>query len=152
MPGTRPGNLMQDAFIEPLADPGEAGRGAPDALGHGTELRYDETPAEEGDVAVSPGAGFGPAGEGYVRMALVENVKRLPEGARVERVRLLAADLSRPVRVSEGVLAVHVPSVLDHELIAVDSTREGGALLEQARDLGADDAEGRGAVAQGTGR
>ena len=28
---------------------------------------------QEGDVAVSPGGGFGPAGEGYLRLALVEN-------------------------------------------------------------------------------
>jgi hypothetical protein len=47
---------------------------------------------------------------------------RLPEGAQVQRVRLLAADVSRPVRVSEGVLSIHVPSVLDHEVIAVDLT------------------------------
>ena len=32
---------------------------------------------KEGDVAVSPGGGFGPAGEGFVRMALVENENRL---------------------------------------------------------------------------
>ena len=31
---------------------------------------------EEGDVAVSPGSGFGPAGEGYLRLALVENENR----------------------------------------------------------------------------
>ncbi len=37
---------------------------------------------EEGDVAVSPGAGFGPAGEGYVRMALVENQNRLRQAVR----------------------------------------------------------------------
>ena len=36
----------------------------------------------EGDVAVSPGAGFGPAGEGYVRMALVENENRLRQAVR----------------------------------------------------------------------
>jgi hypothetical protein len=45
---------------------------------------------------------------------------RLPEGAHVKRVRLLAADMSRPARVAGGVLSVHVPSVLDHEVIAVD--------------------------------
>jgi hypothetical protein len=45
---------------------------------------------------------------------------RLPEGARAQCVRLLAADMSRPVRVSEGVLSVHVPGILDHEVIAVD--------------------------------
>jgi alanine-synthesizing transaminase len=37
---------------------------------------------KEGDVVVSPGAGFGPAGEGYVRMALVENEKRLRQAVR----------------------------------------------------------------------
>jgi alanine-synthesizing transaminase len=36
----------------------------------------------EADVAVSPGSGFGPAGEGFVRMALVENENRLRQAAR----------------------------------------------------------------------
>ena len=37
---------------------------------------------KDGDVVVSPGAGFGPAGEGYLRMALVENEKRLRQAVR----------------------------------------------------------------------
>jgi alanine-synthesizing transaminase len=37
---------------------------------------------EEADVAVSPGSGFGPAGEGYLRMALVENENRLRQAVR----------------------------------------------------------------------
>jgi len=37
---------------------------------------------EEGDVAVSPGSGFGPAGEGYLRLALVENENRLKQAVR----------------------------------------------------------------------
>ena len=37
---------------------------------------------EQGDVAVSPGSGFGEAGEGYLRMALVENEKRLRQAVR----------------------------------------------------------------------
>jgi alanine-synthesizing transaminase len=37
---------------------------------------------QEGDVVVSPGGGFGPAGEGYVRLALVENEKRLRQAVR----------------------------------------------------------------------
>jgi alanine-synthesizing transaminase len=37
---------------------------------------------EKGDVAVSPGSGFGPAGEGYLRMALVENESRLRQAVR----------------------------------------------------------------------
>jgi alanine-synthesizing transaminase len=34
---------------------------------------------DKADVAVSPGSAFGPAGEGYVRMSLVENETRLAE-------------------------------------------------------------------------
>ncbi|MGY8768185.1 MAG: aminotransferase class I/II-fold pyridoxal phosphate-dependent enzyme [Pirellulales bacterium] len=37
---------------------------------------------EKGDVAVSPGSGFGPLGEGYLRMALVENENRLRQAVR----------------------------------------------------------------------
>jgi alanine-synthesizing transaminase len=37
---------------------------------------------EEADVVVSPGAGFGPAGEGYLRMALIENENRIRQAVR----------------------------------------------------------------------
>jgi len=37
---------------------------------------------DEGNVAVSPGTGFGSAGDGYLRMALVENENRLRQGVR----------------------------------------------------------------------
>jgi alanine-synthesizing transaminase len=37
---------------------------------------------EEADVAVSPGRGFGEAGEGYLRLALVENEHRLRQAVR----------------------------------------------------------------------
>lgn len=37
---------------------------------------------EHGDVAVSPGSGFGVAGEGYLRMSLVENENRLRQAVR----------------------------------------------------------------------
>ncbi len=37
---------------------------------------------ERGDVAVSPGSGFGPAGEGFIRLALVENENRLRQAVR----------------------------------------------------------------------
>ncbi len=37
---------------------------------------------EEADVAVSPGVGFGERGEGYVRLALVENRQRIRQAAR----------------------------------------------------------------------
>ena len=37
---------------------------------------------EEANVAVSPGRGFGEAGEGYLRLALVENEQRLRQAVR----------------------------------------------------------------------
>jgi alanine-synthesizing transaminase len=37
---------------------------------------------EKGNVAVSPGSGFGPAGEGFLRLALVENEERLRQAVR----------------------------------------------------------------------
>jgi alanine-synthesizing transaminase len=37
---------------------------------------------EQAEVAVSPGRGFGPAGEGFLRLALVENEKRLRQAIR----------------------------------------------------------------------
>ena len=37
---------------------------------------------EEADVAVSPGAGFGPAGEGFLRMALIENENRIRQAVK----------------------------------------------------------------------
>ncbi len=49
---------------------------------------------EKADVAVSPGSGFGPAGEGYVRMALVENENRLRQAVR-QISRCLQADPSK---------------------------------------------------------
>jgi alanine-synthesizing transaminase len=36
----------------------------------------------EADVAVSPGIGFGPGGEGYVRFALIENEQRIAQAVR----------------------------------------------------------------------
>jgi alanine-synthesizing transaminase len=38
--------------------------------------------AREGQVAVSPGSGFGPGGEGHVRFALVENEQRIAQAVR----------------------------------------------------------------------
>ncbi len=37
---------------------------------------------DRGNVAVSPGSGFGPAGEGYLRLALIENESRLRQAVR----------------------------------------------------------------------
>jgi alanine-synthesizing transaminase len=37
---------------------------------------------EEAEVAASPGRGFGPVGEGYLRLAIVENEQRLRQAVR----------------------------------------------------------------------
>ena len=47
-----------------------------------SSLEFATKLLEEGDVAVSPGAGFGPAGEGYLRLALIENENRLRQAVR----------------------------------------------------------------------
>jgi alanine-synthesizing transaminase len=36
----------------------------------------------QAEVAVSPGVGFGPGGEGFVRFALIENEQRINQGIR----------------------------------------------------------------------
>ena len=45
-------------------------------------LKFAKRLLAEADVAVSPGVGFGEYGEGYVRMALVENKHRLRQAVR----------------------------------------------------------------------
>lgn len=45
---------------------------------------------------------------------------RLPEGKKVERVRLLVADKELPINTAGEVLSVTVPSVLAHEVVAID--------------------------------
>jgi alanine-synthesizing transaminase len=48
---------------------------------------------EEAEVAVSPGRGFGEVGEGYLRLALVENEQRLKQAVR---------NIARSLRVEEA--------------------------------------------------
>jgi alanine-synthesizing transaminase len=45
-------------------------------------LAFAEKLAREAHVAVSPGVGFGPGGEGHVRFALVENEQRIAQAVR----------------------------------------------------------------------
>ena len=37
---------------------------------------------QEAKVAISPGSGFGPGGEGFIRFALVENEQRIQQAVR----------------------------------------------------------------------
>ena len=45
-------------------------------------LEFAKLLIEEALVAVSPGVGFGPMGEGHVRFALVENEQRIRQAVR----------------------------------------------------------------------
>lgn len=51
----------------------------PEAFGAMGSLEFSKFLLKEAEVAVSPGIGFGEYGEGYVRFALVENVKRIKQ-------------------------------------------------------------------------
>jgi alanine-synthesizing transaminase len=45
-------------------------------------LEFSKRLLSEAHVAVAPGVGFGELGEGFVRLALVENEQRLRQAAR----------------------------------------------------------------------
>ena len=52
---------------------------------------------EEAGVAVSPGRGFGDLGEGYLRLALVENEHRLKQAVRnIDRCLRLEGAIDHP--------------------------------------------------------
>ncbi len=55
-------------------------------------VEFSKLLVEKAEVAVSPGVGFGEHGEGYVRIALVENEQRIRQGARGVRRFLDSAD------------------------------------------------------------
>jgi alanine-synthesizing transaminase len=55
-------------------------------------VEFSKLLVEKAEVAVSPGIGFGEHGEGYVRIALVENEQRIRQGARGIRRFLDSAD------------------------------------------------------------
>ena len=54
----------------------------PEKFAHMSSLEFAKLLMTEAAVAVSPGAGFGESGEGYVRIALVENEHRIRQAAR----------------------------------------------------------------------
>jgi alanine-synthesizing transaminase len=87
--------LRRDTLIEGL---GQSGPGAweiekpratmfvwapiPEPFRELGSLEFSKRLLEEAKVAVSPGLGFGEAGEGYVRFALVENRQRIRQAVR----------------------------------------------------------------------
>jgi alanine-synthesizing transaminase len=54
----------------------------PDAFREMGSLEFSKLLVEKAEVAVSPGVAFGEHGEGYVRIALVENEQRIRQAAR----------------------------------------------------------------------
>jgi alanine-synthesizing transaminase len=54
----------------------------PEMFTHLGSLEFSKLLLEKADVAVSPGVGFGEYGEGYVRIAMVENEQRIRQAAR----------------------------------------------------------------------
>ena len=54
----------------------------PEPLRHLGSMEFSKRLLAEGHVAVAPGVGFGEEGEGFVRIALVENEQRIRQAAR----------------------------------------------------------------------
>jgi alanine-synthesizing transaminase len=54
----------------------------PEAFAHMGSLEFAKHMLTEGRVAISPGIGFGPDGDGFVRFALVENEHRIRQAIR----------------------------------------------------------------------
>ena len=57
----------------------------PEPYRHLGSLEFAKLLVSEGKVATSPGMGFGPGGEGYVRFALIENEQRIAQAVRTIR-------------------------------------------------------------------
>jgi alanine-synthesizing transaminase len=57
----------------------------PEPYAEMTSIEFTTMLVQEAKVAVSPGAGFGPGGEGHVRFALVENDQRITQAMRQMR-------------------------------------------------------------------
>jgi alanine-synthesizing transaminase len=54
----------------------------PDPYAEMSSVEFASMLVREAEVAVSPGVGFGPGGEGYVRFALIENEQRIHQAIR----------------------------------------------------------------------
>jgi alanine-synthesizing transaminase len=72
----------------------------PEAFRHVGSMDFAKRLLVEAKVAVSPGIGFGEYGEGYVRIALVENEQRIRQAAR--NVRRFLGDVGRNSKAMEA--------------------------------------------------
>jgi alanine-synthesizing transaminase len=64
----------------------------PEQFAHLGSLEFAKFLVSEAKVAVSPGVGFGPAGDGFIRFALVENEQRIRQALRGIRKALSRAE------------------------------------------------------------
>ena len=76
----------------------------PPAMRELGSLEFSKLLLKEAEVAVSPGVGFGEYGEGYVRIALVENEQRIRQAARNIK-RFLARHTQRNANTTAQALA-----------------------------------------------
>jgi alanine-synthesizing transaminase len=73
----------------------------PESLAHLGSLEFSKRLIKEAGVAVSPGVGFGEHGEGFVRIALVENEQRIRQAARNVKRLLSSNSAGRPAHAAE---------------------------------------------------
>jgi alanine-synthesizing transaminase len=74
----------------------------PPALAHLGSLEFSKQLLQHADVAVAPGVGYGEEGEGYVRIAMVENEQRLRQAARNVKRYLQSMGVNVPGQVKTG--------------------------------------------------
>jgi alanine-synthesizing transaminase len=70
----------------------------PPALAHLGSLEFSKQMLTEAKVAVAPGVGYGENGEGFVRIALVENDQRLRQAARNVKRYLASMGVNTPAQ------------------------------------------------------
>ncbi len=74
----------------------------PPALQHLGSLEFSKQLLTEAGVAVAPGVGYGEEGEGYVRIAMVENEQRLRQAARNVKRYLRSMGVNTPDQSKTG--------------------------------------------------
>ncbi|MFA7440480.1 MAG: LL-diaminopimelate aminotransferase [Sphingomonadaceae bacterium] len=76
----------------------------PPALKHLGSLEFSKQLLTHAGVAVAPGVGYGEDGEGFVRIAMVENEQRLRQAARQVRRYLQSMGVNTPAQTAGGPL------------------------------------------------
>jgi alanine-synthesizing transaminase len=71
----------------------------PPALAHLGSLEFSKQLLTHAGVAVAAGVGYGEEGEGFVRIAMVENEQRLRQAARNVKKYLLSMGVNTPAKV-----------------------------------------------------